>query len=141
MEEPLKPNLQAGVGEVHLSQGTVEGTEADMGIQRKWVRVNRVKRALKGEKPPARPRGEWNRGLNLGRKPGGTQGKADASPWRRRLPLPPASTAASAPPSGGFPKLSTGQSPAGPGPVGATGHENAQECALGTRLQLSHLTG
>lgn len=99
MEEPLKSNLQAGVGEVHLSQGTVEGTEADMGIQRKWVRVNRVKRALKGEKPPARLRGEWNRvsawagsqAALKGRQMPALGGDAFPSlqPLQLLLPLPP----------------------------------------------------
>lgn len=79
MEELINSNLWAGVGEVHLAQTTVEGTEAGMGIKRKRAHLKSVKRSLKGEKPTARPGSAA--GLNLGRKPDSTQGKEDASPW------------------------------------------------------------
>lgn len=39
-----------------MAQTTMEGTEVDVGIKRKWVHLYRVKQALKGEKPTARPR-------------------------------------------------------------------------------------
>lgn len=79
MEELINSNLWADVGEVHLAQTTVAGTEADTGIRRKRAHLNRVKRSLKGEKPTAGPGSAA--GLNLGRKPDSTQGKEDASPW------------------------------------------------------------